>query len=91
MSAVAPDPHQVLVLLRHPKGGTWHIQPARRVAADRELEFAEDVAPATVKVQVRHGHGQEMVAGIQDRPLRGGHEGTASWNAAATARTCSGL
>ncbi|HEY2537249.1 MAG TPA: PKD domain-containing protein [Solirubrobacteraceae bacterium] len=57
MSAVAPDPHQVLVLLRHPKGGTWHVQPAAGSPPVAGVEFAEDVAPATVKVKVRrHGH-----------------------------------
>jgi PKD repeat protein len=55
MSAVAPDPHQVLVLLRHPKGGTWHIQPAAGGPPVANVEFAEDVAPATVKVKVRRG------------------------------------
>ncbi len=57
MSAVAPDPHQVLVLLRHPKGGTWHVQPAAGSPPVAGIVFAEDVAPATVKVKVRHhGH-----------------------------------
>ncbi len=55
MSAVAPDPHQVLVLLRHPKGGTWHVQPAAGSPPIAGVEFAEDVAPAVVKVKVRHG------------------------------------
>jgi PKD repeat protein len=59
MSAVAPDPHQVLVLLRHPKGGTWHVQPAAGSPPIAGVEFAEDVAPAAVKVKVRHGHRQK--------------------------------
>jgi PKD repeat protein len=57
MSAVAPNPHQVLVLLRHPKGGQWHIQPAAGAPPVAGVEFAEDIAPAVVKVKVRHGHG----------------------------------
>jgi hypothetical protein len=57
MSAVAPDPHQVLVLLHHPKGGTWHVQSAAGSPPVAKLEFAEDVAPATVKVGLRRGHG----------------------------------
>lgn len=57
MSAVAPDPHQVLVLLRNPKGGRWHVQPAAGAPPVASVEFAEDVAPAVVKVKVRHGHG----------------------------------
>ncbi len=59
MSAVAPDPHQVLVLLRHPKGGTWHVTPVSGGPAIASIEFAEDVAPATVKVRVRRGHRQK--------------------------------
>ncbi len=57
MSAIAPDPHQVLVLLRHPKGGRWHVQPAAGAPPVTGVEFAEDVAPAAVKVKVRHGRG----------------------------------
>jgi PKD repeat protein len=59
MSAVAPDPHQVLVLLRHPKGGTWHVQPTAGSPPIAGVEFAEDVAPAAVKVKVRRGHRQK--------------------------------
>jgi len=57
MSAVAPDPHQVLVLLRHPKGGKWHIAPAAGAPAVANVEFAENVAPAVVKVKVHRGRG----------------------------------
>jgi hypothetical protein len=57
MSAVAPDPDQVLVLLRHPKGGTWQIQPAAGSPPITNVEFAEDVAPATVRVRVGHRRG----------------------------------
>lgn len=57
MSAVAPDPHQVLVLLRHPKGGTWHVAAVAGAPPISKLELAEDVAPATVRVRVGHRHG----------------------------------
>jgi PKD repeat protein len=57
MSAVAPNPHQVLVLLRHPKGGKWHIQSTTGAPPVTSVEFAEDIAPAVVKVKVRRGHG----------------------------------
>jgi PKD repeat protein len=59
MGAVAPNPHQVLVLLRHPKGGTWHVQPAAGAPPIAGVEFAEDAAPATVKVKIRHAHGSK--------------------------------
>jgi PKD repeat protein len=57
MSAVAPNPHQVLVLLRHPRGGTWRVQALPGSPAISALEAAEDVAPAAVHVRVKHGRG----------------------------------
>ncbi len=65
MSAVAPNPHQVLVLLRHPKGGTWHVEPAAGTPPIASVEFSEDVAPATVKVKVRHGRAQKWSLAYQ--------------------------
>jgi PKD repeat protein len=58
MSAIGPAPHQVLVLLRKPKAGTWHVQVAPGSPQVAKLEVSEDVAPATVKVHVtrKHGH-----------------------------------
>ncbi len=85
MSAVAPNPHQVLVLLRHPKGGTWHVQPAAGSPPITNVEFAEDVAPATVKVKVRHSHRQKWslaykighyVAGTKVRFVERGSDST---------------
>ena len=58
MSAIAPDPHQVLVFLRSPQGGEWGIKPAGGSAPITKLETAEDVPPATVKLRVRHRHGK---------------------------------
>jgi hypothetical protein len=55
MSAVAPDPHQVLVFLRSPKGGEWGIKPAAGSAPISTVETAEDVPPASVQVRVRRG------------------------------------
>jgi hypothetical protein len=62
MSAVAPDPHQVLVFLRSPKGGQWGIKPAPGSPAISKLETAEDVPPASVKLRVHHGHGKNWTA-----------------------------
>ena len=85
MSAVAPDPHQVLVLLRHPKGGTWHIQPAGGSPPVTKLEFAEDMVPATVKVRLRRKQGQRwslsykishFVAGTKVRFVERGSDST---------------
>ena len=58
MSAIAPDPHQVLVFLRSPAGGAWGIKPAPGSAPVSKVETAEDVLPASVKVRVRHIHGK---------------------------------
>jgi PKD repeat protein len=72
MSAVAPDPHQVLVLLRHPKGGTWRVQPAAGAPPVANVEFAEDVPAATVKVKVRHGRRQKWSLAYKIAHLVGG-------------------
>jgi hypothetical protein len=58
MSAIAPDPHQVLVLLRSPRGGEWGIKLASGSAPISKVEIAEDVPPASVKIRVRRGHGK---------------------------------
>ena len=57
IAAVAPDPHQVLVLLKHPKGGIWKVQTAPGSPPLSKLEVAGDTPPASVQVKVRHGHG----------------------------------
>jgi PKD repeat protein len=58
LSAILPDRDQVMVLLRHPQGGTWHIQSAPGTPAIDKLENAEEVPPASVRVHVRHGRGR---------------------------------
>jgi hypothetical protein len=58
MSAIGPAPHQVLVLLRKPKAGTWHVQVPPGSPSISRLEVSEDVAPATVKVHVSQKHGK---------------------------------
>ena len=58
ISAIAPDTHQVLVLLKHPKGGTWTVQAVAGSGPLGKLETAEDLAPASVRVRVHHSHGR---------------------------------
>jgi PKD repeat protein len=58
ISAVAPNPHQVLVFLRHPKGGEWQLQSVPGSAPVSKLETAEDVPPATVRAHVARKHGR---------------------------------
>lgn len=57
IAAVASDPDQVLVFLRKPEGGTWHMQPAPGSPPIAKLEAATDVPPAKVTVNVRHLRG----------------------------------
>ncbi|MGH2913156.1 MAG: hypothetical protein ACRDJ3_11850, partial [Solirubrobacteraceae bacterium] len=59
MAAVGPDPHRVLVLLRKPKAGTWHVQATAGSSPIAKLEVSEDVAPATVRVHVARKHGRK--------------------------------
>jgi len=57
-AVVAPNHDQVLVLLLHPQGGEWRIEPAAGSPPISKLEVAEDVAPATVRVRVKHKGGR---------------------------------
>lgn len=52
IAALAPNTDQVLVLLEHPKGGTWTIQTAPGSGPLGKLESAQDLAPANVRVHV---------------------------------------
>jgi hypothetical protein len=58
IAAIAPDPSQVLILLKHPKGGRWTIEALPGSGPLGKLEAAEDVAPASVRVHVHHGRGR---------------------------------
>ena len=85
MSAVAPDPHQVRVLLRHPKGGQWRVQATPGSPAIATLETSEDVPPATVRVRLSRKHGRKFslsykishyVAGTKVRFVERGRDST---------------
>jgi PKD repeat protein len=58
LGVASPDPDQVLVLLKHPQGGTWRVQTAPGSPPLEKLEVAGDVPPATVRVKVSHGRGK---------------------------------
>jgi len=57
IAAIAPDHNQVLVLLKHPGGGTWRVQSTAGAPPLQKLEVAADAPPATVRVKVKHAHG----------------------------------
>lgn len=85
ISAIAPDPHQVLVFLRHPKGGEWRLQSLPGSAPVSGLETAEDVPPATIKARVKHSRGRSyslayrvghLVPGMHVRFVERGHDST---------------
>jgi hypothetical protein len=57
IAAVAPDHHQVLVMLKHPKGGAWRVQTTPASAPLTKLEVAGDTPPASVQVKVKPGRG----------------------------------
>ncbi len=50
--------NQLLILLKHPKGGTWTIQALPGSGPLSKLEAAEDVPPASVRIHVRHARGR---------------------------------
>lgn len=60
ISAVAPNPHQVIVLLEHPQGGRWQIAPVEGAPPIAKIEGAEDVAPAKIHVRARRLHGRRF-------------------------------
>ncbi len=60
IAAIAPDPTQLLVMLKHPKGGTWTVQALPGSGPLGKIETAEDVPPASVRVHVRHAHGRSF-------------------------------
>lgn len=64
LGVVSPNPDQVLVMLKHPQGGTWRVQTAPGSAPLEKLEVAGDAPPATVKVKVTH-HGRRWSLGYE--------------------------
>ncbi len=62
ISALAPNPDQVLILLKNPKGGEWTVATLPGSGPLSKLETAEDVAPASVSVHVQHSrrHGYAL-------------------------------
>jgi PKD repeat protein len=61
LSAILPDHNQVMVLLRHPQGGTWHLQSAPGSPAISKIENAEEVPPAAVHVHVHRAQGRQWM------------------------------
>ncbi|HEY1688428.1 MAG TPA: PKD domain-containing protein [Solirubrobacteraceae bacterium] len=60
IAAVAPNPHQVIVLLEHPEGGRWQIEPTAGGPAIAKVQGATDVPPASIHARVRHRHGHGL-------------------------------
>ena len=58
ISAIAPDPHQVIVFLRHPGGGLYNIQPTATSAPISSVAAAQDVPPASIRIHVAHRRGR---------------------------------
>jgi hypothetical protein len=54
IAALGPSPGQLLVYLKHPKGGKWTVATMPGSGPLSKLETAEDVAPASVRTRVRH-------------------------------------
>ncbi len=54
IAAVAPDPHEVIVLLLHPQGGSWTLTPAQGSPPIARVQGAQDLPPAQI-----HAHAQE--------------------------------
>ena len=85
IAGVAPDPHQVLVFLRRPAGGTWQVRTAPGSPALTSLETAVDEPPAKLTVRVHHGRGHSfsldyriinLVSGLHVRLVERGRDST---------------
>ena len=96
ISAIAPDTHQVIVFLRHPRGGLYNIQPTASSAPISSVAAAQDVPPARIAVRVRHLSGRRYalkysiknyVAGTRIQFVERGRDST---NVIGTARSASG-
>jgi PKD repeat protein len=74
ISAVSPDPHKVLLFLRNPRTGLWHIAAARGSAPITSVEGAEDVPPAVIRAHVhREGTNRYALAYSIGHFVRGTH------------------
>jgi PKD domain len=63
IAALGPNPNELLVFLKHPKGGKWTIATMPGSGTLSKLETAEDVPPASVRVHVHHSrHGGYALA-----------------------------
>jgi PKD repeat protein len=58
IAAVAPNQHEVMVLLMHPQGGSWTLTPAPGSPAIARVQEAKDVPPAQIRAKVRKRHGK---------------------------------
>jgi hypothetical protein len=56
ISAITPDGHHVIVLLRHPRGGLYNIQPAGSSGPITGVAAAQDVPPARIAIRVTRRH-----------------------------------
>ena len=56
VAVLAPVPHQVVVLLEHPAGGTYAIQPVAGSPPVTNVQNSIQVGPAHVRVSVKPGH-----------------------------------
>jgi PKD repeat protein len=58
IAAVAPDQHEVMVLLMHPQGGSWTITPAPGSPSISRVQEAQDVPPAVIHAKVHKRRGK---------------------------------
>jgi PKD repeat protein len=56
VAALGNNPDELIVLLRHPQAGTWHLARAAGSAPVREVQEAQDVAPATIHASALRVH-----------------------------------
>lgn len=57
IAALGGDPHQVIVYLRSPSAGAWHLHLAPGSAPISKVEVAEVAPPPAIHASVRKAHG----------------------------------
>jgi hypothetical protein len=54
IAALGSNPHQVIVYLRTPRGGEWHLKRAKGSAPISTVEVSEVAPPPVINASVRH-------------------------------------
>ena len=89
LATLAPDTHQLLILLVHPQAGRWRVDPVGGTPADRLRGSGRRDAPAGDQSARATQAGLDVGRSPTESPTSSPARRSASSNAAGTRRTCS--